>query len=65
MEALERTEHYLSLFRQSYGADALPSWFGRLRESAIESFARLGFPALGSEEWKYTSVDPIASVPFA
>lgn len=65
MEALERTEHYLSLFRQSYGAGALPSWFGRLRESAIESFARLGFPALGSEEWKYTSVDPIASVPFA
>ena len=65
MEALERTEHYLSLFRQSYGADALPSWFGRLRESAMESFARLGFPAPGSEEWKYTSVDPIASVPFA
>ena len=31
----------------------------------MESFARLGFPAPGSEEWKYTSVDPIASVPFA
>ncbi|MBI1998114.1 MAG: Fe-S cluster assembly protein SufD [Deltaproteobacteria bacterium] len=58
-------EHYRSLFRQSYDdAGAFPSWFGRLRESAIESFTRLGFPAPGSEEWKYTSVDPIASVPF-
>src|SRR3972149_8871227 len=66
MEALERMEHYRSLVRQSYDdAGAFPSWFGRLRESAIESFTRLGFPAPGSEEWKYTSVDPIASVPFA
>jgi Fe-S cluster assembly protein SufD len=65
MEAPERTEHYRSLFTQSYGAGAFPSWFARLRESAIESFTRLGFPTPGSEEWKYTSVDPIASVPFA
>jgi Fe-S cluster assembly protein SufD len=65
MEALERMEHYRSLFRQSYGAGALPAWFGRLRESAIESFTQLGFPAPGSEDWKYTNVDPIAAVPFA
>ncbi len=64
MEALEHTEHYLSLFQQSYGAGVHPSWFARLRQSAIESFARLGFPATGNEEWKYTSVQPIASVPF-
>src|SRR5512134_3272624 len=65
MQALERMEHYRSLFRQSCGAGALPSWFGRLRESAMESFFRLGFPAPGSEDWKYTNVDPIAAVPFA
>ena len=65
METLERTEHYLSLFRQAYGAGVYPSWFARLRESAMESFTRLGFPAPGSEDWKYTNVDPIAAVPFA
>jgi Fe-S cluster assembly protein SufD len=31
----------------------------------METFSRLGFPAPGSEDWKYTNVDPIAAVPFA
>jgi Fe-S cluster assembly protein SufD len=64
MEASQRIQHYLSLFREVYGAGGYPAWFGRLRQSAIESFTRLGFPATGNEEWKYTSVEPIASVPF-
>src|SRR5574342_110709 len=64
METSQRTQHYLSLFREAYGAGDYPEWFGRLRQSAIESFTRLGFPAASSEEWKYTNVEPIASVPF-
>jgi len=63
MQALESKEHYLALFRQSRGGDA-PAWLSRLRESAIASFADLGFPAPGSEEWKYTNLAPITSVPF-
>ena len=63
MQVLESKEHYLALFRQSRGGGA-PSWLSRLRESAIASFAEQGFPAPGSEEWKYTNLAPITSVPF-
>src|SRR5262249_5018027 len=36
-----------------------------VRAAAIERFAELGFPTTRSEEWKYTSVAPIARTPFA
>jgi Fe-S cluster assembly protein SufD len=35
-----------------------------LRESAIESFAALGFPTMRNEDWKYTNIDPILSLAF-
>jgi Fe-S cluster assembly protein SufD len=37
-----------------------PLWLRRLRQEAMERFTALGFPAPGSEAWKYTSVAPIA-----
>ncbi len=39
-------------------------WLTRIRRSAIEQFRELGFPTPRLEEWKYTNVAPIASVPF-
>src|SRR5262249_16435983 len=36
-----------------------------VRAAAIERFAELGFPTTRNEEWKYTSVAPIAPTPFA
>lgn len=33
----------------------------KLRETAFAAFAEMGFPAVKSEDWKYTSVAPIAS----
>jgi Fe-S cluster assembly protein SufD len=41
-----------------------PAWLRKLRRTAIESFAELGFPSTHDEEWKYTSVAPLVSVPF-
>ena len=32
----------------------------RLREDAFAAFTQLGFPAVKSEDWKYTNVAPIA-----
>ena len=59
-------EHYLSAFTQDYGngRSASPAWLKALRESAIGSFDRLGFPSRNDEDWKYTSVEPIVSEPF-
>src|SRR5438128_10280602 len=66
MQAIESKEHYLSAFRrnQTTGAAGAPPWLNDLRESAIASFATLGFPTTRNEEWKYTSVDPIAALAF-
>lgn len=61
------TEPYVSAF-ESYrknGGAVGPRWLKELRESAIASFANLGFPTTRNEDWKYTSVDPIASTRFA
>ncbi|MGH7888527.1 MAG: Fe-S cluster assembly protein SufD, partial [Candidatus Binatia bacterium] len=66
MLASESKDRYLSAFKQSR-ADAGardPGWLGQLRESAIASFDKLGFPTTKHEDWKYTSVEPISGQSF-
>jgi len=41
-----------------------PSWLRHLRARAMERFEALGFPTTRHEEWKYTSVQPIAETTF-
>lgn len=45
--------------------DAAPDWgnadLKALRKAAAERFAHVGLPTLKNEEWRYTSVKPIAS----
>jgi Fe-S cluster assembly protein SufD len=62
----ESKQQYLFDFRQDYGngRSSSPTWLKALRESAIGSFDRLGFPKRNDEDWKYTSVEPIVSQPF-
>ena len=62
----QRTEPYLSAFKsyQANGAGRGPAWVKELRESAIASFGKLGFPTTRDEDWKYTNVDPIVSTIF-
>ncbi len=60
------TDHYLSEFAR-FGkgiSRGEPSWLGALRRKALERFADLGFPTTRDEEWRYTSVAPIAKTPF-
>ncbi len=47
-------------FERSSAADQ-PEDLRRLRSQAFEHFTQTGFPQLKSEDWKYTSVAPIAS----
>jgi Fe-S cluster assembly protein SufD len=41
-----------------------PAWLDALRREAIQAFAELGFPNTHQEEWKYTSLAPIAGTSF-
>lgn len=34
------------------------------RQGALERAAKLGFPTVSQEEWRYTSLEPVASLPF-
>ena len=67
MIAAESKERYIAAFEQSQsnGNGAAPAWLKELRRDGIASFAAQGFPTTKNEEWKYTSVEPIASLPLA
>jgi Fe-S cluster assembly protein SufD len=56
---------YLARFeeRARRGAQA-PVWLAGIRKSAIERFARLGFPTTRDEDWRFTNVMPVAETPF-
>ena len=62
----QETEPYLAAFKdyQKNGAGSGPAWLKKLRESAIQSFAKLGFPTSRNEDWKYTSVGSLATTDF-
>ncbi len=40
------------------------AWLRPLREAALSSFEKLGFPTTRNEEWQYTNVAPIANSSF-
>jgi Fe-S cluster assembly protein SufD len=42
-----------------------PQWLTKMRESALASFERLGFPTTKLEQWRFTSVTPISEKAFA
>ena len=66
MVATANTERYLAAYEaaKSRGAKRAPGWLCDLREAAIANFAALGFPTPKNEDWKYTSVEPIAAQSF-
>jgi Fe-S cluster assembly protein SufD len=62
----EQEGPYLSSFTrlESTLNEHAPAWLPKLRRTAIESFAELGFPTTHHEEWLYTNVSALASTPF-
>ena len=62
----EQEGPYLSSFTRLESAlnEHAPAWLAKLRRTAIESFAELGFPTTHHEEWLYTNVSALASTPF-
>jgi Fe-S cluster assembly protein SufD len=58
--------HYVDEYRRSVEQGAAqPRWVAQARESAIAQFERLGFPTTKIEQWRFTSVAPIAERTFA
>ncbi len=61
------TEPWLAQFaalKESLPGADLP-WLAELREAGCTRFAELGLPTHKVEAWKYTSLRPLARVPFA
>ncbi|HLN29270.1 MAG TPA: Fe-S cluster assembly protein SufD [Gemmataceae bacterium] len=50
-------------FEKELGANG-HSGIHRVRKAAMKRFSELGFPTTRNEEWKFTSVAPIAKLPF-
>src|SRR2546427_2380587 len=59
-------ERYVAAFKAfaRNGAAGAPAWLKEMREAAITRFAELGFPTTKQEEWRFTSVAPIAETTF-
>ena len=53
---------YADAFKRFLSAVEEPDDVRRLREDAFTVFTQMGFPAVKSEDWKYTNVNPFASV---
>ena len=62
----EQQETYFQNFAEleKRRAGKEPSWLQAIRKAAFDRFADMGFPSTRNEEWKYTSVAPLARVPF-
>jgi Fe-S cluster assembly protein SufD len=58
--------HYAADYRRAVAqGPAQPQWVTHARETAIAQFERLGFPTTKLEQWRFTSVAPIAERRFA
>ncbi|BCM94349.1 FeS cluster assembly protein SufD [Abditibacteriota bacterium] len=57
--AVTRYEDAFAQFEREHPA---PAWLQTKRREAIQTFARLGFPTVRDEEWKYTDITPAANL---
>jgi Fe-S cluster assembly protein SufD len=59
-------EHFVDDFQRfvSRTERPVPSWVAAVREAAIARFAEIGFPTTREEDWKYTNVSRLVSVPY-
>ena len=67
VQSSPKTDAYLADFDRLATARTAtePAWLRNLRRKGIESFGDTGFPTTREEEWKFTSIAPIADRPFA
>ncbi len=61
-----KTHQYLEAFEKlKSGRQSEPAWLRGLREEAMVSFVRKGFPTMKDEAWRYTDLTPLVETPLA
>ena len=61
---VKQETNFDATFREILEKSDESAWLKILRENAIDSFRRLGFPTVEKEEWKYTNVQPFVKNEF-
>ncbi len=63
---VERQETYLAEYErfEKGRGNAAPAWLRDLRRQAATRFGEMGFPTVRQEDWRFTSVAPIADTAF-
>ncbi len=66
IDLIEEKNSYIANFAQfeSNLNGRRHSWLHAIRKDALSRFGELGFPTTRDEEWRFTSISPIARVPF-
>ncbi|HEY1937745.1 MAG TPA: Fe-S cluster assembly protein SufD [Candidatus Angelobacter sp.] len=63
--ATQAPEKYQEIFESlTRRASAQPHWLHSLRQEAFARFAETGFPTTHDEDWRFTSVAPVANTAF-
>jgi Fe-S cluster assembly protein SufD len=62
--AAAKANQYWEAFDRSIQSARQPAWLLASRKAAIARFSELGFPTTRDEDWRFTNVAPIASLPF-
>ncbi len=57
------TDHYRAAFKRT-PAVAQHAWLTPIREAALSRFVELGFPTTRHEDWRFTSIAPLAEIEF-
>ncbi|MFB3813053.1 MAG: Fe-S cluster assembly protein SufD [Terriglobales bacterium] len=60
----EKLQSWLQQFEQFDRPDRGPAWLRSRRREAFTRFWELGFPTIHDEDWRFTSVQPIANTAF-
>jgi Fe-S cluster assembly protein SufD len=60
----QATAPHLAKFARFETEAKQPAWISPLHQAGIAQFAKLGFPTLQDEDWRFTNVAPIARLPF-
>lgn len=66
LQSADPKDHYIAAFPEfARNGGRGPKWLTLRREKALERFGTVGFPTTRQEEWRFTSVAPVARTPFS
>lgn len=64
-QIVKSDRNYQAAFQSLRETNPTAAWVQLVRETAMDRFESLGFPAVATEEWKYTNLAPWAKTSFS